>query len=158
MKPVRLCVGAGILALSLVASSEVFAQSASSCQTDFAKIAGRRQTYIDQVNKMTKTHGGKLDPVGACPLFRNLAAVQGQLVKYVNTNKNWCNIPDDVVKNSVAEQAKFSSIAGQACKVAAQAVSMRKQQLQQGQQGAAGPKNGNAFNAPETLHLPSGPL
>jgi len=144
---------------SLTTSNAAFAQAASSsCQADFAKIAAKRQVSIDQINKMTKRLGGKLDPVGACPLFRNLTATQGQLVTYVNANKNWCNIPDEVVTNAAAERAKFAGVAAKACNVAAQVVRQKKMQSQQAQGGGAQNPNGNAFNAPEKLRLPSGPL
>lgn len=153
MKPVRVLLGAGILAIGCGMSAGAFAQSPNSCQVDFGKIAQRRQVEIDAVNKMTKKLGGKLDPIAACPRFRNLTAIQSQLVSYLTTNKDWCHVPDDAMKGAIAEKAKFSSIAAKACSVAAQV----QKQKQQAQQGGA-PQNGNAFNAPEKLHLPTGPL
>lgn len=149
----------GLVAGYLTSSTAAFAQAASaSCQSDFSKIAAKRQVSIDQINKMTKRLGGKLDPIGACPLFRNLTATQGELVTYVTANKNWCNIPEDIVKNATDERSKFAGVAAKACGVAAQVAKQRKLQSQQARSGGARNPNGNAFNAPEKLRLPAGPL
>ena len=132
-------------------ASHAQAQTAASCQADFNKIMTKRQAEINALNTMSKKLKGKLDPIAACPRLRSLAAIEGDMVTYMTTNKNWCSITDEVIKNATDGRNKTAAVAKQACNVAAQ-VRKHEQQGQQSQQ------NGNAFNAPEQMHMPAGPL
>jgi hypothetical protein len=152
MNWVRLSMGAAFVGLCLAGASEANAQASNSCQTDFGKITARRQVEIDAINAMTKKFKGKLDPIGACPHLRNLSTVETELITYMTNNKDWCSIPDEAIANATEGHKKTVAFAGKACAVAAQ---VKKQQAQQAQQPQ---QNGNAFNAPEKLRLPSGPL
>ena len=161
MNWVRLSLSAAVLGLSLGGmslgmSSAALAQATPSCQADFNKIMVRRQAEIDVLNKSSKKSKGKLDPIATCPHFRNLTAIETQMVSFMTTNKNWCSIPDEVIKNAAISRGKTAAIANKACSVAAQIKKMQAQQAQQPQAG--GPQNGNAFNAPEKFRLPAGPL
>ena len=135
---IAILVGAGTLAAS--------AAHAGDCNTDIAALSAKRQSFITQLNVIAKATKGKLDPVKSCPQLRGLVGAEGQLMKYLESNKNWCNIPDDAVNNLKAAAAKSQTFATQACNIAAQA---KKQQ----EQASSGPSLGL-----EAQKLPAGPL
>jgi hypothetical protein len=119
----------------------------SSCQADFQRLTQKRMAQIGALNKLGKSGKGKMDPVAACPITRNLAAVEGEMLGYMTKNKEWCAIPDSVIENFKQARAKSQNFASQACGVAAKVKKMQEQQRQQ----AANPQNAPA-------RLPTGPL
>ena len=144
-----LVASAGILGFFLATAAQ--AQTGASCQADFNKIMVKRQAEINTLNTMSKKLKGKLDPIAACPHLRSLASVESELVTYMTTNKNWCSISAEVIKNATDGRNKTAGVAQNACAVAAKIKKMQEQ-------GAKTQQNGNAFNAPEQMHMPSGPL
>jgi hypothetical protein len=122
------------------------------CQTDVQGYMKRRDAVIAQLNTMSG--GGKkkqLDPAAACPKFRSLASILGETVAYLEKNKDWCSIPDQVLDGAKGQRAQFSKTAGQACSIAAK----MKQAQKQAAQGGGGPMGGGG---PVIQKLPSGPL
>jgi hypothetical protein len=117
---------------------------AGDCNADIAALTQKRQAFIDKLNVLAKATKGKLDPVASCPQLRGLTVAEGNLLKYLQANKNWCNIPDEAVDNLKGASAKSQSFATQACNIATQA---KKQQAQQAASGLL-----------EAQKLPSGPL
>jgi hypothetical protein len=114
--------------------------SAQVCQ-EGAKLIRERQTIVQQLNKA----GGKdkkLDPRMACGAFGKLVANGEQSLKWLETNKDWCQIPDDVAQNLKQEHDKVKDIRTQACQAAAKFEQMQKQARQQQQQQQQG---GNPF-------------
>lgn len=122
------------------------AAQAADCNTDIAGLSQKRQSFIDKLNVLAKAAKGKLDPVASCPQLRGLVKAEGELVKYLEANKNWCNVPDDAVNNLKATNVKSQGLASQACNFAAQA----KKQQEQAASGAG------ALAA--EAKLPTGPL
>lgn len=116
---------------------------AQSCNDDMGAIQQKRNVQLEALNKITKANGGKLDPVTACPRLRTLAGLEREMLAYMEKNQSWCSIPDQIIEQVKTGAGRTAQIAGQACKIAAQA----RQQQQGG--GAAGPA------APA---LPRGPL
>ena len=103
------------------------------CQ-EGSKYIKERQEIVLQLNKA----GGKdrkLDPRMACGSFGKLVANGEQSLKWLETNKDWCQIPDQVVANLQREHTKVKEIRGQACQAAAKLAEMEKQVRQQ-KQGA----------------------
>ena len=139
----RALVGAVVLAVGLVAAG---AAEAGDCNADIAGLSQKRQTFIDKLNVLAKASKGKLDPVASCPVLRGLVSSEGSLIKYLDSNKNWCNVPEETVANLKAADVKSQTFAAQACKIAAQAVEQRKQ-------ATANPTIGA-----EAQKLPAGPL
>ena len=126
--------------------------SAQVCQ-EGAKLIQERQSIVQQLNKA----GGKdrkLDPRMACGTFGKLLANGEQSLKWLDTNKDWCQIPDQVVENLKQEHTKVKEIRGQACQAAAKLTQMEKQARQQQQQG------GNPFGGGLTgqYKIPQGAL
>ena len=138
---VSLCLALG------AAMSPAVAQESGDCQADIGKLQQKREAQIASLNSLTKAGKGKLDPIAACPRLRSLAAIESQIVAYMQKNQNWCQIPDEVMENVKQGRDKTTGFAGQACKFAA----MAKKAQQQAAQGAAG-------GAPAAPRLPTGPL
>lgn len=116
-------------------------QAFADCSTDIGALSKKRQDLIDELNRTAKAAPkGQLDPTTSCPKLRTLAAAEQTMLAYMQKNKDWCNIPDDVVNNFAGAAEKSKQISAKACQVAEQ---MKKNQ----QLGAA--------QAPK---LPSGPL
>ncbi len=123
------------------------AASAGDCNTDIAALSQKRQGVMEKLNVLAKATKGKLDPVASCPTLKGLVVTETALLKYLEANKNWCNVPDAAVDNLKAANAKSQQFATQACTLAVQ---VKKQQQQQ----ASG---GNALGI-EAQKLPTGPL
>ena len=132
-----------VLSTALLAGT---AAVAGDCNTDIAGLSQKRQGFIDKLNVLAKAAKGKLDPVASCPTLRGLVSSEGGLLKYLEANKNWCNVPDETVANLKAANAKSQSFATQACSLAEQAKKQQKQATT------------NATLGVETQKLPTGPL
>ena len=117
---------------------------AQSCNDDIGALQKKRSGHLEALNKITKANGGKLDPVAACPRLRTLASVEREMLGYMQKNQSWCTIPEEIIEQVKTGANRTTQIAGQACKIAAQA-----RQMQNQQSSAAGPA------APA---LPRGPL
>jgi hypothetical protein len=138
---------AGVLLLCAFAGAG--AAHAQSCQEDFAKLTQRRMAQIQALNNLGKAGKGKMDPNAACPAAKKLVGIENEMLGYMSKNKEWCNIPDNVVDGFKQAGAKTKSFASQACAAAAK---MKQMQQQQREQAA----NGGGMGAPPKL--PSGPL
>jgi len=117
---------------------------AADCNEDIGALSRKRQGIIDELNHLAQGGKKQLDPVASCPKLRSLVAAEKELVAYLTKNKDWCQVPDEALKNVTASAGNTSKIASRACTVAEQ---MKKAQEQQ----ATG-----ALNAQQKL--PAGPL
>ena len=142
----RTAMGAALSTLAFAGWASTGVARATDCNADVAGLTAKRQVSIDKLNDLAKSSKGKLDPVASCPVLRNLVKAEGDLLKYLEANKNWCNVPDEAVNNLKAADAKSQTFATQACNFAVQA---KKQQ----QQAASGANLGV-----EAQKLPAGPL
>ena len=120
------------------------------CNEDFGKLMSKRMGEINALNANSKKNGGKLDPAAACPQLRSLAETEGVIVSYIQKNKDWCAIPDDLLDKMSASRVKTAGVATKACTFAVKLKQMQQQQAtQQAQQAAA---------QQQTVKLPTGPL
>jgi hypothetical protein len=144
-----LSLGAAALLTTLMAG-EASAQQ-SSCQADFQKHMGPRQTLIQRINGFQQR---RPTPQAACSTLSQLVAADAKLSKWVEENKDWCQIPDEMV-----EQLKTG--AGQAQRARSQACGAAKQQANaiaraRAQQRAA--QGGGQAPVGSGVRLPSGAL
>ena len=137
---------AGIAVLATVTVGTAGAAFAGDCNVDIAGLSQKRQVFIDKLNVLAQASKGKLDPVASCPVLRGLVGAEGQLIKYLDSNKNWCNVPDETLVNLRTADAKSQGFAQKACQVAAQAAEQKKQ-------ATANPTLGL-----DAQKLPTGPL
>lgn len=137
----------GLAAAALLISAGVSQAQESTCQADFQKLSGRRMEQIQRLNALGKASKGKMNPMQACPVARALNSVEGEMLNYMLKNKDWCQIPDNVVEQFKAARAKSSTFAAQACAAAVKFKQMEEQA-----------KNGQAQAAAQAPKLPAGPL
>jgi len=145
---------AALAALGIFASAPASAQS-SACQ-DGQKILLERQEIIKQVTALTG--GGKkkqIDPRAACTVFGKLVTNGDAGLKWMTTNKDWCQVPDQVFENFQQDHKRAQTFKGQACGAAAKLAEMEKRTKQQAQQGAPGRIGGGLTG---TLSVPKGAL
>jgi len=134
----------GVALFSLASSGLAYA---ADCNADIGGLTQKRQGFVDKLNVLAKASKGKLDPIASCPTLRGLVKAEGDLLKYLTANKNWCNVPDEAVNNLTAASAKSQTFATQACNLAEQ---VKKQQQQQAATSSS--------LAAEAQKLPAGPL
>ena len=120
-------------------------QQQQACAEDFQKLTQKRMAAIEKLNALGKAGKGKMDPMAACPVAKALGGVETEMLNYMTKNKEWCNIPENVIDGFKDARTKSQGFAKQACDVAAK---MKKMQ----EEGAAG----GGMGAPP--RLPSGPL
>lgn len=131
-------------ALAFFAGDGALAQS---CQEDFQKLTMKRMGAIEALNNLGKAGKGKMDPAAACPVAKKLAGIETEMLNYMSKNKEWCNIPDNVVDGFKQARAKTQTFATQACAAAVKMKQMQEQAAQGGGPGMAPPQR-----------LPAGPL
>lgn len=117
---------------------------AQSCGDDMTSMSQQRQHAMEAINAMVQGAKGKqIDPNVFCAKSQPLNAIETKMLVYMTKNKDWCQIPDEVVNQLKDAHAKTVSFSGRACKAAAD---QKKAQAQ----GAAG--------MPQAQPLPAGPL
>lgn len=129
------------------------AAGAQSCQEDFQKLSARRMASIAVLNTIGKAGKGKMDPVAACPAARRLVGAETEMLNYMQKNKEWCAIPDNIVDGFKQARGRSQTLATQACGFAAK---VKKMQAMQRAQAAASAAGGGGLAAPQKL--PAGPL
>jgi hypothetical protein len=140
MKKIILSLAFGLL---IGGSSDVFAQ-ASSCQTDFQKVMGPRQAIIARINGFAKRR-----PTAdqACSSLGQLVSADRRVLNWMNENKDWCQISDEMISQLRTSSGQAARSRGQACGAAAQQRTMiaraRAAQARAAQQQQAGGGGGD---------------
>ena len=104
------------LALCTLANSGVRAQfpappGGAQCN-DFAKLAAEAQKRSALVSAAMKA---KADRKELCTLMTNFVAAETNVVKFLETNKVWCGVPEDALKVSKANHEKSIKFRTAAC-------------------------------------------
>jgi hypothetical protein len=120
--------------------------AAMDCNGDVGVLMKKRGDVMEQLNAVAKANKGKLDPVAGCVKLKALVGVDREILAYFTKNKEWCAIPDEASQSITADVEKTTTVANQACTIAAQ---MKKAQEQQAAGGGLGEK---------PQKLPNGPL
>ena len=163
--PVRRIALAGVLAgFAAVSAAPALAQSAE-CQRGGAML-NTRQALVAKLSALGSKNKKQVDPRAACTLFGQLVSNGASVIKWLDTNKEWCSIPDSFVEGLKGDHAKAAELRGKACTAAAQMAVMekkaREQQQQQAQGGggpagpAAGPLGGPGLTG--SFKMPQGAL
>ncbi len=80
---------------------------AQSCGDDLQKLSEKRAAALQSINAMVAAAKGKqLDPTVFCTKSQPLNVVENEMLAYMNKNKDWCQIPDDVIDQLKATHAK----------------------------------------------------
>ena len=109
------------------------AQSAT-CQ-EFQKTLEERQSIVQRINQMGKK---KVHPRDACALFTQLQANGQKATKWLEVNKDWCQIPQQFVDGFTGDQAQVTKVRGQACSAAAKFAEAEKRAKEGPKQGLLG--------------------
>jgi hypothetical protein len=120
------CAIAGLGAIVLAAGPA----AAQSCQ-DFGKNLTERKDIVQKLQALGSKNK-QMDPKAACSLFGNLVANGSQAMKWLEANKEWCQIPDALAENIKADHARAVDLRGKACKAAAQQAAMEKKAKENG--------------------------
>ena len=122
------------------------------CQSDIQGYMKKRDGVIAQLSAMAGSGKKKkqLDPIAACPKFRALSGILGETVAYMEKNKDWCAIPDQLIDGAKGQRGQFSKTATQACGIAAKVKQMKAQAEKQAAEGGGGGQ--------QVQRLPAGPL
>ena len=119
----------------------------------FGKTIQERQSIVQKLNA-AGTKGKKLEPKDICSLFGSLVANGEGAVKWLEVNKDWCQIPDQFIANIKTEHAKAVGLRGQACKAAAQQAQIEKKAKEGG--GGSGLLGGDGLTG--SFKVPQGAL
>jgi hypothetical protein len=124
-------------ALAIGGTTPVLAQS-SQCQ-DLKGLMEARKSIVEKINGLGKK---KMEPNAACQLFTQLTANGTQFVKFIDVNKDWCQIPDQFAAGMKTDHERTTKIRAQACSVAQKQQQMMKQARQAQQNGGPGAPSG----------------
>lgn len=119
----RLGLVAGFAITAVHGAVPAVAQSAA-CQ-EFGKTLNERKDIVQKLQAL----GGKnkkADARAACSMLGQLVANGTGAVKWLEANKDWCQIPDPFIENIKADHVRAQDLRGKACKAAAQQAAMEK--------------------------------
>jgi hypothetical protein len=162
MTHIRSHLMAAFAAAGIIMSAAPALAQASGCQ-DGQKIIAERNTLGQQISKLTKDDGKKkqIDARAACPLFTKMVVNGDAGLKWMTANKDWCQIPDQVIEQFTEAHKQIQTVKGQACLAAAKMNEMEKrakqaaaQQQQQG--GGRGLLGGGGLTG--SYSMPKGAL
>ncbi|MGU3493585.1 hypothetical protein ACLBXM_06030 [Xanthobacteraceae bacterium A53D] len=104
-------------ALALVLSAAGTLPALADCQSDFMAI----RADMEAKGKLLQAAGkNKVGPQELCPLFRSYTAAEAKAAKYLQDNKDWCQIPPDTIKAAVDNNKKTAQLRDRICQAAAQ--------------------------------------
>jgi hypothetical protein len=136
------------IAMAVAAASGASAQSPS-CQADFAKVMQPRMNLIERINGFAK----KRPTAGqACSTLGQLANADVRLIKWLEENKDWCQIPDELLEQVKGSQDQVARSRRQACGAAKQQaaqISRLRAQQRAAQQGGGAPAVGSGVRLPQ---------
>ncbi len=116
----------------------------------FAGFIEERKSIVARINALNKG-GNRVEAKQACAVFGRLSNNGETTIKWMVSNKDWCQIPDQFIANFRDEHAKAGGFRTKACAVAAQqAVAERRAKESGGQLG------GDALTG--TMKVPAGAL
>jgi len=145
---------AAVLSLALLASTAPSRAQSSACG-DIQQHLMERQNLVK--NFQALAGGDKKKPVDArvaCTALSKLTSNGAAAMKWIEANKDWCQIPDQFVQNFKLDHDSVGKMRGQACGVAAKQAEMEKKA--KSGQGAGGLLGGGGLEG--TYRVPQGAL
>lgn len=114
----------------------------------------QRKTIGERISAVTGGGKKQIDPKRACSDFGALVSNGDTLLKWVEANKDWCQIPDQFIAGIKEDHGRATKIRGQACGAAAKQAQMEKQAREGG--GGGGLLGGAGLSG--ASRLPQGAL
>lgn len=112
-----------------------------SCQEEMNKITTSRQSAIDRVNGFAKKRPSATQ---ACSAFGTLVSADKKLLDWMTSNKDWCQVPDQLIEQLQDAQQQAAKVRDQACTAAKKEAEMRRNAAP-----AAGPPPGGGVRLPQ---------
>lgn len=122
-------------ALVLVEAPPALAMT-ESCQNDLNKVAQGRLDAINRINTFRKKRPSATQ---ACSAFGNLVSSEAKMLKWMEDNKEWCQIPEQLIEDLKKGAAQGQKVRNQACSAAKKEAQMRAQAASGGGGGARRP-------------------
>lgn len=127
---------AAALAGCTLLNAAAHAQAAAECGA-IQKTLEERKALVAKANAASNAKK-KMTPQEACALFGKMQSNGLQGIKWIEANKEWCQIPDSFADGFKADHQKVVGIKGKICGVAAQAAKMEAQAKAQAANGGGG--------------------
>ena len=122
----------GIAGAVLLSSMGPAAAQSSACQEVGVHLT-ERKSLVDAIQKLTGKNK-KMDAKAACAAFGKLVTNGNVTIKSAELNKDWCQIPDQLIESIKTDHEKIVKIRGQACGAAAKQAELEKK-AREGQAG-----------------------
>ena len=142
---------AAMVAATVSSVAPVQAQSAA-CG-DITPLLAQRKSIADRI-QAAAGKGKQIDAKVACASFGQLVSNGQTLVKFLETNKDWCQIPDSFIAGIKTDHGRAIAIRGKACNVATKQNQMEKQAREGG--GGGGLLGGPGLSG--SMSVPKGAL
>lgn len=143
---------AGLAAgLTFAAAAPALAQSGA-CE-EFGKTLEQRKGIVQKLQTLGSKNK-KMDAKAACSMFGQLVTNGDGAVKWLEANKDWCQIPDPFIENIKQDHVRAQDLRGKACKAAAQQAAMEKKAKEGG--GRSGLLGGDGLTG--SYRVPQGAL
>jgi hypothetical protein len=127
----------------------------NACQ-DGQKLLTERQTLMKQWVDMSGGGKKKVDPRPACTLFTKIANNSSATLKWLEVNKDWCQVPEGFVTTFKESHDGVLSTKNQACQVAAKVTEMQKKAAEAQRAGGGGMLGGGGLTG--EYKIPQGAL
>lgn len=127
---------AAMLALAIAGFAGPALAQGTGCG-DIQQTLAERKSLVTQASA-TNGKKAKLTAAQACTLFGKLASNGVSGMKWMETNKEWCSIPDSFVEGFKADHARVISLRSKICNAASQQAVMEKRARQQAEAGGGG--------------------
>lgn len=133
-RPIGLALAALVAGLTFAPIDAARAQAAAGCG-DIQKYLLDRKSIA---SSLTPKKGKQMDAAVACAGFGRLVSNGNVLIKWVDGNKDWCQIPDSFVQGIKTDHTRAVAIRAKACSIAAKGVEMQKRAREAGAGGQSG--------------------
>lgn len=146
----RRALAPALFVLTVTGAAPAFAQG-TNCD-DFANMLIERRTIIQKLAGTTNKK--QVDVRAACSGFTGLVSNGTKAMKWLEVNKDWCQVPENLAENIKNDHKRASDLKGQACNAAAQQAKAKAAQQQQG--GSGGLLGGDGLTG--SFKMPQGAL
>jgi hypothetical protein len=105
-----------LLGLAMTASNVLAQAPQANCAQDFVAL----RTDAENKGKALQEAGKrKAPPSELCPLFRRYGEAEAKMVRYLEQNQAWCQVPAEAVKNAKTNHERTLKLRNQVCQAAA---------------------------------------
>lgn len=146
-----------VAGFGIVGAASAHAASAD-CQTA-GTFLSERKGLVEKLNGLGKKKN--VDARTACGVFTKLFENGTRGIKWIDANKDWCQIPDAFAEGFKKDHQRVTELKGKACAAAAQQAAMEKRARQAGGPGGPGGPGGGLLGGPGLTgqyHIPQGAL